>query len=199
MNLAYGSPEYVLANLAASDYFGDLSIPAWVGAGCTDAPVLDDQAAAEAGFNLMAAAAAGTPLIHNLGYLASGKTGSLEMLVLGDELAGMVKRAASGIAVNEDTLAVDLIEKASRNGKYLTEARHASRHARKEIWLPSLFQRLNPPRLAGQRVARRPGKSPGEARKDSGRQVVSQRLKRIDAFAGMTEFGAFAERRWDYR
>ena len=38
------------------------------------------QAAAEAGANMAIAALAGTPFVHNLGFLSGGRTGSLEML-----------------------------------------------------------------------------------------------------------------------
>ena len=68
-----------------------------VGAGCSDAHDLDLQAAAEVGSNMTAAALAGTTFIHNLGFLSGGRTGSLEMLVLCDELAGMVGRLAAGM------------------------------------------------------------------------------------------------------
>ena len=144
VNLAYGSPEYVLAGLAASDYFQDLGVPTWIGAGCTDSNLIDAQAAAEAGFNIMASIQGGTAFAHNLGYLSSGLVGSLEMLVLGDELAGMARRVGAGIEVNEDTLAVDIIRKASKTGKYLTEGRHTARHTRTEYWIPSIFQRQAP-------------------------------------------------------
>jgi trimethylamine--corrinoid protein Co-methyltransferase len=42
--IAYGSPEYALAGLAAVDLFTDLGIPSWVGAGCSDAHTMDAQA-----------------------------------------------------------------------------------------------------------------------------------------------------------
>ena len=143
LRLAYGAPEYILACLAAADYFRSIGVPSWVGAGCTDAHTLDAQAASEAGANLLAAALSATSLVHNLGFLSSGKTGSLEMLVLCDELAGMCRRVAAGITVNEDTLAVDLTGRAGRHGRFLTEGRHTARHLRKEVWLPSILQRLS--------------------------------------------------------
>ncbi len=141
VNIAYGGPEYILACLAAADYFSDIGLPSWVGAGCSDAHIVDSQAAAEAGANMTAGALSATSFIHNLGFLSSGKTGSLEMLVLCDELAGMTKRIASGITVNEDTLAVEITRSASKTGKFLTEKRHTARHTRTEMWVPSFFQR----------------------------------------------------------
>jgi len=141
-SLAYGSPEYALAGLAEVDYFNDIGVPSWTGAGCTDAHTIDAQAAAEVGMNLLAAALAGTAFIHNLGYMSAGKTGSLEMLVLCDELAGMARQFTSGITVNDDTLAVEVTQRAAPTGSYLGD-KHSVRHARTALWLPILFQRTS--------------------------------------------------------
>lgn len=142
VRLAYGAPEYILACLAAAEILRYLGIPSWVGAGCTDAHVVDAQAGAEAGANMLAAALSGTSLVHNLGYLSSGKTGSLEMLMLCDELAGLVRRVATAIQVTEETLAVGLVHRAARTGRFLTELRHTATHLKRESWRPGLFQRL---------------------------------------------------------
>ncbi|MGI9464292.1 MAG: trimethylamine methyltransferase family protein, partial [Aestuariivirgaceae bacterium] len=99
-DLAYGSPEYMLNGLGAADYFQSIGIPAWVGAGCSDSHDFDAQAAAEAGANMTIAALAGTPFVHNLGFLSGGRTGSLEMLVLCDELIGWTSRMAAGVEVD---------------------------------------------------------------------------------------------------
>ena len=141
--ITYGSPEYALAGLAGVDYFSDLGVPTWVGAGCSDAHTLDAQAAAEAGANILAAVLTGTSFIHNLGYLSAGKTGSLEMLVLCDELAGMARRFAAGIEIDTDTLAVDLTKRASKECSFMKD-RHTAKHLRSEMWIPSMSQRSYP-------------------------------------------------------
>jgi len=141
-SLAYGSPDYSLACLAAVDYFNDIGVPGWIGAGCSDAHTANAQAAAEAGMNMLAAVLSGTSFIHNLGYLSSGKTGSLEMLVLCDELAGMSCRIAAGTTVTEGTLGVDVIRRAAKTGSYLSDE-HTLKHVRTEMWLPALFQRAS--------------------------------------------------------
>ena len=141
-SLAYGSPEYSLVGLAAVDYFNDIGIPSWIGAGCSDAHTVDAQAAGEAGMNILAAVLSGTAFVHNLGYLSSGKTSSLEMLVLCDELAGMARRIVTGITVSEDTLAVKVIRKAVKTGAYLDDE-HTLKHFRSELLVPFLFQRMD--------------------------------------------------------
>jgi trimethylamine--corrinoid protein Co-methyltransferase len=138
--IAYGSPEYSLACLGAVDLFGDLKIPTWFGAGCSDSHTVDAQAAAEAGMNLQVAVLSGTSFIHNLGYLSAGKTGSLEMLVLCDEIAGSLKSFLKGISVNEESLAVDVTRRGYRDHSFMMDE-HTLSHMRAALWQPSIFQR----------------------------------------------------------
>ncbi len=139
-DLAYGSPEYMLANLGAADYFNHIGVPNWIGAGCSDAHVPDLQAASEVGANMATAALAGTPFIHNLGFLSGGRTGSLEMLVLCDEVAGWAGRFAGGIAVDPDSIAVDLIKRAAHDNTYLTDDHTVTRYLT-ENWIPAMMER----------------------------------------------------------
>jgi trimethylamine--corrinoid protein Co-methyltransferase len=140
--IAYGSPDYVLAGLAAVDLFGALGIPTWIGAGCSDAHSVDAQAAAEAGMNLHLAALSGTSFIHNLGYLSGGKTGSLEMLVLCDELAGSARHLAAGLRVNEERLAMEVSARAAPENSFLTDE-HTLAHMRTALWSSSLLRRTH--------------------------------------------------------
>ncbi|MFT5598739.1 MAG: trimethylamine--corrinoid protein Co-methyltransferase [Gammaproteobacteria bacterium] len=139
-NLAYGSPEYMLTGVGASDYFRSIGIPSWIGAGCSDSHQFDAQAAAEAGSSLTIAAMAGTAFIHNLGYLSGGQTGSLEMLTLCDELVGWTNKMAAGIEVNAETLAVEVVKRAAPDNDFLTDA-HTQERFLTENWYPNLFER----------------------------------------------------------
>jgi len=141
-NLAYASAEYNLVCQAAADYFETLGIPTWIGAGHSDAHGVDIQAASEMGMNMNMAAFSSSTLIHNLGYLSSGKTASLEMLILGNELAGATSRLKQGIKVDEDTLAVDVIQQEGPSNGFL-KAAHTLKHCRSENYIPGLFQREN--------------------------------------------------------
>ena len=138
--ITYGSPEYSLACLGAVDFFGDLKIPTWFGAGCSDSHTVDTQAAAEAGMNLQGAVLSGTSFIHNLGYLSAGKTGSLEMLVLCDEIAGSLKTFVKGVDVDEETLAVDVTRRGYKDHSFMMDE-HTLSHMRTALWQPSIFQR----------------------------------------------------------
>ena len=139
-NLAYGSPEYMLSGLGASEYFNYAGIPAWVGAGCSDSHQFDAQAAAEAGANLAIAALANASFVHNLGFLSGGRTGSLEMLTLCDELIGWTSKMANGLDVNAETLAVEVIQRAAPDNEFLTDP-HTQDRFLTESWYPKLSDR----------------------------------------------------------
>ncbi len=49
--------------------------------------------------------------MHNLGFLSGGRTGSLEMLTLCDELIGWTTKMAAGLEVTAETLAVEVIKR----------------------------------------------------------------------------------------
>lgn len=59
---------------------------------------VDQQAAAEAARTLMGEALGGANLIHDLGYLESGLSGSLAQLVICDEIVGWLARGGKSLA-----------------------------------------------------------------------------------------------------
>lgn len=138
--IAYGGPEYMLGNLGGTDYYNAIGVPSWIGAGCSDAHRVDAQAASEVGANMALASLAGTAFIHNLGFLSSGRTGSLEMLVLCDELAGWTSRFAQGIEVTEESIGVEVVKRAAKDNTYLTDEHTTARYLT-ESWFPPMFER----------------------------------------------------------
>ncbi|MBN1955158.1 MAG: trimethylamine methyltransferase family protein, partial [Anaerolineae bacterium] len=138
--LSYGAPELAVISAAMTDVAKDLGVPMFSTAGCSDAKVLDQQAAIEATFSIVVAALSGANLIHDVGYLESGLLGSFDMLVMADEVIGMAKRLLAGVTVTPETLAVDVIEKVGPGGHYLTQE-HTRRHFRAEAWFPTLVDR----------------------------------------------------------
>ncbi len=140
--IAYGSPEYMMVGIGAVDLFDDLGVPTWIGAGCSDAHIVDAQAAAEAGMSLYLASLAGTSFIHNLGFLSAGKNGSLEMLVLADELAGGVKRFTGGIEVSDESLGVEVTRRAAKDHSFIMDD-HTLQHMSAAMWEPKLFRRTS--------------------------------------------------------
>ena len=59
------------------------------------------------------ASMAKTPFVHNLGFLSGGRTGSLEMLTLCDELIGWSSKMANGVTVDAEALAVEVVKRSA--------------------------------------------------------------------------------------
>ncbi len=139
---SYGGPERdrgCIALVRMSQYYG---LPSFTTAGCTDAHTFDQQAGMEAGFNIAVAGLAGGNLIHDLGYMGVGMISCLEYLLLCNEAVGAVKNLLRGINVDEDHLALELIEKVGPGGHYLAEE-HTMNHFRSELYFPQVLNRKN--------------------------------------------------------
>jgi trimethylamine---corrinoid protein Co-methyltransferase len=109
--------------------------------GCSDSKLPDEQAAAEAAFSIILETLAGAQLAHDVGYLDSGLTNSIEQIVICDELIAYTKQFMRPLEINADTLALDLIDQIGPDGDYLG-AEHTHQHFRSD-WYPKLFDRSN--------------------------------------------------------
>jgi len=139
--LAYGSPEFSLLAAGLANVAQFMKIPMFSTAGCTDSKCMDAQAGIESAFSILAAALSGANLVHDVGYSEYGATGSTEQMVMGDEVIGMVKRIMRGIEVNDEMLAVDVIDNVGPGGHFLGEA-HTMSHFKTETWFPTLISRV---------------------------------------------------------
>ena len=139
-NISYGAPEMSLLLAGYADMAHFYGLPTWGTAGCSDAKAPDEQAAIESTFSCLMNGLSGLNLVHDPGFLDSALMGSLEMLVMTDEIIGMVKRVLRGIRVDDDTVARDVIHKVGPSGHYLTEE-HTVRYFRSEHWRPTLMNR----------------------------------------------------------
>jgi trimethylamine--corrinoid protein Co-methyltransferase len=140
--LSYGAPELSLLSAGLTDMAKYIGLPIWSTAGCTDAKILEPQAALEAALSIHSAMLSGANLVHDVGYTESGLTGSLFQLVMSDEIIGMSRRISQGIAFNEETLAVDVIDRVGPGGNFLADD-HTMNHYRQEHWQPRLMDRWN--------------------------------------------------------
>ena len=141
-NISYGAPEMSLLMTGYADIAHYYKIPTWGTAGCSDSKLPDEQAAIESTFSCLMNGLAGLNLVHDPGFLESALSGSLEMLVMTDEIIGMVKRVLKGIPVNDETIARDVIHTVGPVGHFLSEE-HTVKHFRCEHWVPMLMDRKN--------------------------------------------------------
>ena len=137
---SYGAPEFHLMSAGMADIAHYYGLPVYSTAGCSDSKVLDQQAAVEAAISCIITAQCGANLIHDVGYLESGLTGSYEMIVLSNEIISMVKRIMRGISVTPETIALDIIDRVGPGGHYVADE-HTYDHFKKEFWFPGLMDR----------------------------------------------------------
>jgi trimethylamine--corrinoid protein Co-methyltransferase len=137
--LSYTAPEFMLATSALTDLARYYRLPMFSFAGCSDSNVFDQQAALEGALWTMLSSLNGGNLVHDVGYINNGLTTSYEQIVVTNEVIGIMRRITGGFEINEETLALDLIDEVGPGGEYLT-SEHTLRHF-KENWFPDLVSR----------------------------------------------------------
>ncbi|MDO4541835.1 MAG: trimethylamine methyltransferase family protein [Bacillota bacterium] len=139
MQHCYGAPEWMLLHGASAEIFHYLELPVFHAAGVSDSKTVDAQAAIEATMQIVNALGTGGNLVHDVGFMDLGMTGSLEQLVMCDEVIAMAKRLFKGIEVNPEQLGAEVIKKVGPGGNFLSEE-HTAAHF-KETWSPTLIDR----------------------------------------------------------
>jgi len=140
---SYGAPEFRLTHGACSDLYHYYGIPVWGTAGCTDANVLDPQAAMEAAISILTAALEGANLIHDIGYMGQGLIGSPAAILMGGEIISYVKRMIQGFDMDPDRMGLEAIRQIGPGGNFLMDPRTRRLH-RQEHWRPKFLNRHSP-------------------------------------------------------
>ena len=155
-----GEIEMGLMHAGLAQLAQRLELPLYSTAGMSDAKVPDIQAGYESAMTNLITGLAGANFIHDAaGLLEMCQTVAYEKYVVDNEIIGMAKRAIRGIEVNDDTLALDTIEKVGPGGEFLTDE-HTYRHMKSEFFQPQVSDRK--PRESGRRTeAKKPVKEPG--------------------------------------
>jgi trimethylamine--corrinoid protein Co-methyltransferase len=136
---SYAAPEMSLMVAGITELAHFYGLPVFGTAGCSDAKFPDQQAAAEAAFSCFSSALCGANLIHDCGWLDHGALASPAHMTLVNEILYMVRQYMGGIPVNDETLALDVINQVGPGGHYLNEE-HTLRHFR-DVWYSRLFDR----------------------------------------------------------
>jgi trimethylamine--corrinoid protein Co-methyltransferase len=131
-----GVPAVLAAAAQLSHSFG---LPLLATALATQAPASGWLASAENTAAALACALAGVDGLAGAGLLAGGDTASAVALALDAEIYSYVTATTAGVPVDDDTLAVETIQKVGIAGNYLGE-RHTRRHMR-DVWRPRFFDR----------------------------------------------------------
>jgi trimethylamine--corrinoid protein Co-methyltransferase len=143
--ISYGATEWSLTQAALADMRDMIyKLPIWAFAGSTDAKTVDAQAGAEGMLSIITAMLSRCNFIHDVGYIESGHTSSLEMLTLADELVGMSRYFVDGLKIDDDTLALDVIDRVARGGSegaiFISDP-HTFKHFKTSLFNPELCDR----------------------------------------------------------
>jgi trimethylamine--corrinoid protein Co-methyltransferase len=143
-NSAMGSVEMGLITAGIAQMARYYDIPSRGPGGGTDSKVLDLQNGYERLQTLMLAAQSGVNYITCAGTYEATLVEALELLVIDDDLAGMVQRALEGIVVNEETIGFDVIKKVATSDvkgvNFLAEG-HTRKYMKTELYMPRLADR----------------------------------------------------------
>jgi trimethylamine--corrinoid protein Co-methyltransferase len=138
--VALGAVETGLVTAGAAQLARHYGLPCRGVGGTTESKLEDVQAGLERTATLLQAVLAGVDFITCGGTLDSTMLESEPLLVLDDVLCGAALRIARGIEVDDDTLALDVIEEVGFSGHYLDHEQTAERF-REEHFIPDLLPR----------------------------------------------------------
>jgi trimethylamine--corrinoid protein Co-methyltransferase len=85
-------------------------------------------------------ALAGSNIIYGMGMIDMGMTMSYEQILIDADIVKKIKRISQGIIVDEESLALDVIEAVGPAGNYLAQ-RHTLKHMKKELSVGGLMDR----------------------------------------------------------
>lgn len=103
------------------------NLPVFGLGGSTDSKVLDQQCGMEATLSLMTSLLHGANIVHDVGFMDAGLQGSLQLIAVCNDTLGFLRAATRGVVVNDETLALDVIEELGPTGNYLGHD-HTIRH-----------------------------------------------------------------------
>ena len=121
-------------------------LPTLLGAcGPMAAKIPDAQFGYEKGFASLIGALSGGTIINAIGGLHGELTYHPVISVIDNDMAGMIGRFLEGITVNEDSLAINLIERVGPIPGFFLREEHTREWWRKEQFIPRVFDQLTYP------------------------------------------------------
>ena len=138
----WGGVELGLASAATVQIGHSYGLPVNVYGFSTNAHTLEIQSGYERALNAVVPALAGADELSGIGEMEAGVMGSLAQMVCDDEIAASVHRLRRGFAVDEDSLAVDVIARVMSSSRNFLAEPHTVRYLRGgEVLLTHLAER----------------------------------------------------------
>jgi len=143
---AFGAIECALSNAVFCQYFRRFPIPVTAAsAGAISSKRIDFQCGYEKAMLGILAAVCGANTIHLVGGIFGELTFHPVQAILDNDISGMIGRFLQGVQVNEETLALDLIDEVGPiPGMYLDKA-HTRTWWKREQFMPKVADRLSLP------------------------------------------------------
>ncbi len=138
--MIFSGPEQGMMATATTEMGKHYGLPVYINVGLTDSKIVDAQAGLECAASLLAGALAGADIFGHMGICGVDQASSLEMLTFQDEAIGYVERMLRGFDLDDEHLALDLIDEVGPGGVFIDQP-HTGRHFRKELWMPTLLDR----------------------------------------------------------
>ena len=134
-----GGPEDYLFGAATNVLADFYNVPLSMGAFATGAKEPNWQAGVENALSSFMAVSTLSDMLLGAGLLHGSRILSYEMLMMDSEIWSTLYHLFSGIEVNDETLALDVIRQVGHEGNYLAQ-KHTRRHMR-ELWQTTLMDR----------------------------------------------------------
>lgn len=134
-----GGVENGLLQAAGAEIAAYHGLPSasWIG---TESLVVDAGAAYENVLTGMLHVMSRASIVWGVGNLESTKAISLEMAVIGNDIAGALRRAQQGVRVDDDSLAINVIQELGQRAGYLDHP-HTLAHFKQEYYFPHVTNR----------------------------------------------------------
>jgi len=140
LRFSSGAPEFSLLNSGAAQLGRFLNYPNIVSAAYSDDKMMGVQAGYETALSALSVAMAGGEIIHGYGLFDSAMTVSAESIIIGNEIAGMVKRIVNGITVSNGKIGYDAIKRVGPGGNFVIDE-HTLKNFRSELFFPIISNR----------------------------------------------------------
>lgn len=137
--VSLGSPEWGIFRACIGDLARRYRIPSWGGTMIIASKIIDAQAGYEKAITALMSGLGGVNISCGM-QLDCENLVSFEDHVVNNEIVGAVLRILRGFEVNEETLAVKVIDQMGPEGVYL-KSKHTLKHYKTEFWAPEITER----------------------------------------------------------
>lgn len=137
----WAAPEMGLAAAASAQMALYYNIPCTVTGFSCGSKISDEQAAFESMYNTLLPALGGVDVVGASGSLDNALISCYRKLIVDDEICSLIQRALKGNVVDEDTMAVEVVDDVVKgDGNFLAHP-HTLKHLRTELWQPTISDR----------------------------------------------------------